>query len=104
GGGAGVLHTLGHHVEVEVAAEIHGRPDNRRQVRVDGHVTHEGAVDLDLVDGEALEVGQRRVARAEVVDGEPHAHLPQAVDDGDRALRLVHHGRLGDLEREGVAG
>ena len=37
----------------------------------------EGAVDLEAVDRQALEVGQRRVAGAEVVDGEAHAQRVQ---------------------------
>src|SRR3712207_8708535 len=38
----------------------------------------ERAVDLQLVDREALEVAQRGVARAEVVEDQPHAQLLEA--------------------------
>ena len=38
-------------------------------------VGHERAVDLELRDGEAREVGERRVAGAEVVDGDADAEL-----------------------------
>ena len=46
----------------------------------------ERAVDLDLVDREPLEVDERRVAGAEVVDREPLAHRVQELED-DRARR-----------------
>jgi len=36
------------------------------------HVANEGAVDLERVDGEALEVGQARVTGAEIVHRDTH--------------------------------
>ena len=41
-----------------------------------GQRRHEGAVDLEDVDRELLEVGQRRVPGAEVVDGDTEAERP----------------------------
>jgi hypothetical protein len=49
---------------------------------------HERAVELELVDGQALEPVQRRRAHAEVVDREPHPHRVQ----------LVEHVRVGGVE------
>jgi hypothetical protein len=64
------------------------------------HVLHERAVDLDFFDGEPPQVGERGIARAEVVDAERHAHsgeLPEYFQGGGR----VDHDRgLGDLELE----
>ena len=40
-----------------------------------GHVVHERLVDLDDVDREAAQVAQRRVARAEVVEGDADAQI-----------------------------
>ena len=46
--------------------------------RVAAEAGDEGPVDLHDVDGEAAQVAQRRVAGAEVVDGQPHAERPAA--------------------------
>ena len=66
----GGLHALGDHPEVELAAQVDDGPDDRRGLLRLGHLRHEGAVDLHLVDRDPGEEGQRRVAGAEVVDGE----------------------------------
>jgi hypothetical protein len=60
----------------------------------------EGAVDLELVDGQLVQVGPRRVPGAEVVDGEVDAQ-PLEVGQRGGALRGRAHERgLGDLEAE----
>ena len=64
----------------------------------------ERLVDLQLGHGQLPEVGQRRVAGAEVVDRQPHAQVLQAVEHGHRSLRPAHDGRLGELERQGRGG
>src|SRR3712207_9517337 len=63
---------------------------------------HERAVDLDLVEREPLEVAQRGVPRAEVVERQAHAEGSQPLQDGHRAPRVGHHGVLGDLALEPV--
>ena len=42
------------------------------------HLAHEGLVDLDRVEGEALQVGQRRIAGAEIVERQAGAEVAQA--------------------------
>ena len=71
------LDALGHGLEAQRAAELDQRVDERGAGPVRGGSEHEGPVDLDDVHGELLEVGQRRVARAEVVDGEADAEVLQ---------------------------
>ena len=61
---------------------------------------HELLIDLHAVDREAAQVVERRVAGAEIVDGDLHAHLAQAVQRGDRARRVLHGQALGDLQLE----
>jgi len=48
-------------------------------------VLDEAAVDLERLDGQPLQVAQRRVPGAEVVDGQMHAQLPEGAQDGDAA-------------------
>src|SRR5205085_2703822 len=60
----------------------------------------ERPVDLELIDGKALEVPQRGVARAEVVYRDAHTVILQAVEaNADRVL-VGHDHRLSDLECE----
>ena len=63
---------------------------------------HERAVDLDRVERQVLEVRERRVAGAEVVEDEAHAVIAELAEDPDPGLGLVHHDALGDLELEGA--
>ncbi len=96
----GALDSLGDDVEAEVPGEIDRRADDRRVVRIVDHVGDEGAVDLELVDGQALEVRERRVAGAEVVDGKPDARLAEHREHLAGTERVSHEGALGDLELE----
>ena len=70
------------------------------------HDVHERLVDLQDVDRELLDVVQRRVAGAEVVDREQHAERLQLAEPLDRQLHVRHHHALGDLQdqRGRVAG
>ncbi len=63
-------------------------------------VPHEGPVDLEVVDGQVLEVGQRGVARAEVVDGDPHPVGPQFLQHLAAGAQVAGQGRLGDLQAQ----
>ena len=69
-------------LEPERVRELGDRSDDRVAVPVGValEVGDEAAVDLEEVDGEALEVGERRVARAEVV----HADVgPEGLDSAE---------------------
>ena len=63
------LDALGGDLEVEVAAELDRRADDRLVAAARLHPEHERLVDLDLVDREPRELRQRGEAGAEVVDG-----------------------------------
>ena len=69
------------------------RLDDRRALLLDPERVDEGAVDLQRVEGEAVEVGERGVAGAEVVEDEPHAELVQRPQRGDRASPTPRPGR-----------
>ena len=98
------LHALGDDVEAEVAGEVDRRADDHGVAVVVGHRGDEGAVDLDLVERQLLEVGERRLAGAEVVEREPDAERAQRREHLGHALRIAHHGGLGDLALERAAG
>src|SRR5438105_913671 len=93
-----VLDPLGHDAQPQVVTKVDGRLHDGRAVPVGRHVRHERLVDLDLTDRQALQVGQGRVARAEVIDGDLDADSMQSLQgflrlDGD-------DGALGDLQAE----
>ena len=66
--------------------------------RVIGEVAHKRLVDLELVDRKPLEVTERRVARAKVVNRQAHAALVQVFHDLDGAQRVLHGHALGQLQ------
>ena len=81
------LHALGDHGQPEVPGQVDDRPHDRQVARVGRHALHEGAVDLDLVHRQPAQVGQRRVAGAEVVDRQPYAEVAQPVQRRQRRGR-----------------
>ena len=60
----------------------------------------ERAVDLDRLDRELLEVHERRVAGAEVVERQLHAEVAQLVEQRACRLGVLEEEPLGDLERQ----
>ena len=59
-------------------------------------------VDLQRVEGELADRGERRVAGAEAIQRDPHPDAAQVVELGHRDLALAGEHRLGDLEHEPV--
>ena len=65
----------------------------------------ERAVDLDGVEGELVEIGERGIAGAEVVEREAGARRPPAArSTARRLLRVLHDQRFGDLEPQRALG
>src|SRR5581483_5809052 len=62
----------------------------------------EAAVDLELVEREAAEVRERRVAGTEVVDREPDAERLERAERLTGRVDVVEEHALGDLEAQGV--
>ena len=62
------------------------------------HLLDERGRDLEDVDGEALQVAERRVAGAEVVDRQPHAERLELVQLLERCVAALDDHALGDLE------
>ena len=68
-----VLDALAEGLEVERLAQVDEGLDERGRLLGGGDALDEGAVDLERVDRELTQVGERAVAGAEVVDGDPDA-------------------------------
>ena len=72
-----VLDALGDDLQAEVRGRGRRSRGRSRRPRPGAQVADEAAVDLHLVHRQALQVGQRGVAGAEVVDRQAHAELAQ---------------------------
>src|SRR5690606_27304481 len=94
------LDALGNHRHAQVVGNADDGLGEVRVFLVVGQVADEGAVDLQLVELEALEVGERGVAGAKVVDGQLDAQRVNRVERGRDVGQLGHEGALGDLEFE----
>src|SRR6185312_5265684 len=86
-------------VEAERVAELDHHRDER-MVRDLEIALDERAVDLELVEWQAVEVGERAVARSEVVDGQANTERAQLVECSEHARLVADEDGLGDLERE----
>ena len=70
-----ILDAFRDHAEPEDPRHRDDGFDDRRRSVIGEHLGDERAVDLDRIDREALQIAQRRVTRAEIVEREPHAEL-----------------------------
>ncbi|SVB08632.1 uncharacterized protein METZ01_LOCUS161486, partial [marine metagenome] len=77
---------LRHDLEPHAVGQCDGAGDDRRVAVVVTESGDERTVDLEEVDGEPLEVGERREAGPEVVQADAHAEAGEVVEHpfGDR--------------------
>src|ERR1035437_7271928 len=93
------LDTLRHDLDAQVMPDPDDRARDHGQGRVLAKAGHEGRVDLDDVHGKLPEVGERRMARAEIIDGEPDAGaLRGRVGRDARARAATDTGESGRLD------
>ena len=74
-------HALGDHLPAQGRGQPEDAAEDGQIVRVVEHVADEALVDLELRHRQAFQVGQRRVASAEVVERETDADLRAGFDD-----------------------
>src|SRR5215510_12325732 len=79
----------------------HGAHD-RRRIGILLQVLHEGAVDLDLVEGEAAKIAQRRVAGTEVVHRDANSQRLELLQSRQVLFDVAQQQRFGDLELEPI--
>ena len=97
------LHALGNDFTVEGAGQADHALDDGQVVGVGLHVAHKALVDLDDLGTEAFEVGERRVARAKVVQRKAHAHGLAAAHDVGHQGDIFQRAGLQDFQLQ-VAG
>src|SRR3954471_10106250 len=97
-----VLHPFRHHLHVQALRQREDGVDDLQRLLGLADALDEAAVDLQGVDGELVQVGERRVAGAEVVEVDAHSHRPE-LGHVARDLRvLFHQQRLGHFQPQGA--
>src|SRR5437870_8151832 len=76
------------------------RAHDRARALASQEVLDEAAVDLQLVEGEALQIAQRGVARAEIVERDAHPERAQRMQQLERGVAAFEEDRFGDLDLE----
>ena len=71
------LHALRHDLQVQAVTERNDGPHDRRIVGIVTDVGDEGAVDLERVEGKSLQIVQRAIPGAEVIDRQREAEFLQ---------------------------
>jgi hypothetical protein len=69
-----------------------------------GQIADKGTVDFQSIQRECLEVGERRIAGAEIIQGRLDAETMQAAHDVDGANRVAHQQALGNFQLQQTAG
>jgi hypothetical protein len=95
-----MLDTLGERLQAERLTELNQRVRQRTPLARDLEPGDERPVDLQRVDRESAQIGERAVAGTEVVDRDPDSQRLQLFEQEGGGLRLAHQRGLGYLERE----
>ena len=105
----GVVDVFGHGTQLQALGHPHGGEDDLLVDGVGHQVAHEGAVDLQVVERETLQVLEGGQAGAEVVQRDAEALGLQVVHQSGGGRRVADGLAFGDLEdhlggRNGVVG
>src|ERR1700679_2224141 len=72
--------------------------DDRDVVRIFGYVSHERTVDFHAIDREALQIGERRMSRSEIVDRQGDPVILDLLEQLQRLARTRHDDALGNFK------
>ena len=93
------LDPFGHRDDAEVVGQGQDRPGDRPRAPL-AQVADERPVDLEGVERQGVQVRQRRVAGAEVVQGDEEAQVVELLEAAGRGPQVLDQQALGDLELE----
>src|ERR1044072_4669911 len=62
------------------------------------HARNKRAIDLQRIDRKTIEITQRRISGAEIVDAQAHAETAKLRQRNRSKLRILHHHRLCNLQ------
>src|ERR1700687_1252041 len=92
------LDALGDDLDAEPLAEHEDGLDDLDLAVVGGHRLYERAIDLERVDRQLVQVAERRIAGAEVVDSQLNAQRAQALEAVHGGHAAADEHALGELE------
>src|SRR5688572_18908779 len=95
-----MLDALGDNGGTDPVRECDNDLDQMLELRVEPDVLHEAGIKLQDIDREMLEISERRMPYAEVVDRDQHAGVAQFTQHTRRGLDIAHGRALGDLEHD----
>ena len=99
----GGLDAFDRHPHVQLASERDDRLHHRLGITAGAfEALHEAAVDLDLVEREAPQIAQARIAGTEIVHHDRHAHRLERLQLRHDGFRIAEQQGLGDLQLEPV--
>src|ERR1700674_4207341 len=94
------LDAFGEHRQAQSATEAQYRQDDRRGLTIGIDRLDEGAIDLDPVERKRAQIGQRRIAGAEIVHRNRNAERLDLPQHRKRPVEIANQRRLGDLDLE----
>ena len=86
------------HLQVQGMGHRDNGLDDFPVLQAGRHVLQEATVYLQDVQGQAFEVGQRRITGAEIVDRQAHPLATNALEQADCALDIAHQCVFGNLQ------
>ena len=95
-----ILDPLGDGLETERVAQIDRSAHDRRGAGIGEHPLNEGAIDLHRIEGQLVQITERAVAGAEIVDRCLDAKLLQRRQYLSGLAGIDHRVGLGDLDPE----
>ena len=98
----GRLHPFGDDLQPQAGAQGDDGAHDGRVVGVIEHVAHKTLVNLELVQGQALEVGQRGVAGAKVIERKADAVVLELLHFFNHAFDVSQQHALGQLQQQAV--
>src|SRR6266849_4604911 len=92
------LDSLRRGLDAEDRAELGNRPDDRLALLARNAVEDERTIDLDLVEREASQIAQGRIARAEIIHRNSRTEGAKLVKGADGGLVLSQQHRFRDFQ------
>ena len=93
---------LGNRVFPQIPRHGDDRFHDLEAVLVLQHARNKGVIDLQRVDLEPAQVGERRISSSEVIDADRDVEGSQLLEHGQGVLGVIHEHALGDLELEAL--
>ena len=88
------------HLQAKIVPHDDNRVGDRRIVGIGRHIADKRPVDLDRIDRQSLQIGQRRITRPEIVNCDLQAKLAQFIKDGCRSFDFMHHHGFSDFKND----